>query len=166
MTLSKNPAPSERLPFKKAVDCTQAPVDFQLATQYLSHSETPLSCMASYLAKFEKYRDVFEFRTTKIGKARAFRATQVLRQQQNSVSATSQRLPASKKRKRGTEVMLESDEEMQQALRNDCHLNFIKMPPLTHFAANIKKFGNITMWSTEIGETSHKEIIKVGSRSL
>ncbi|KAL0630702.1 hypothetical protein Q9L58_010450 [Maublancomyces gigas] len=157
----KNPSPSERLPFKRALHYTEALVDFQLVTQYLSHTETTLSYMASYLAKFEKYRDVFlEFRITKIGKARALRATQVLRQHQNFVSATSQRLPPSKKRKREVEDKLERDEEMQHVLRNDSHFNFIKMHLLTHFAANIKKFGNIPMWSMEIGDTSHEEIIK------
>ncbi|KAL0631191.1 hypothetical protein Q9L58_009943 [Maublancomyces gigas] len=142
----KNPSPSGRLHFNRVMHCTQALVDFQLVTQYHSYTETTLSYMAFYLAKFEKYRNMYlEFQISRIRKARAFSATQVLRQHQNFVSVTSQRLPASKKRKREAEVKLKRDEEMDHALPNDCHFNIIIMHLLTHFAANIKKFGNITM---------------------
>ncbi|KAL0631137.1 hypothetical protein Q9L58_010001, partial [Maublancomyces gigas] len=131
----KNPAPSERLPFKKALHCTQALVDFQLAAQYLSHTETMFGYMASYLAKFENYRDLF---------------------------LEKEKL----KRKRESDDKREQDEQVQDALRNHGHFNFIKMHLLTYFTWNIRKFGNIPMWSTEIGEASHKDMFKTGYRTF
>lgn len=70
------------------------------------------------------------------------------------------------KRKRETEDKLEREEQMQDALREDSHFNVIKMHLSTHFVASIKKFRNIPRSSTDIGESSHKDMIKVHSRLL
>ncbi|KAL0632416.1 hypothetical protein Q9L58_008702 [Maublancomyces gigas] len=111
-----NTAPAERLPFTKALHCTHGLVDFQLARLYRSLTETTFGNIASYHAKFEKYRNGFlEFRVTQIGKATARRVKQVLRQHQSSVSAASQSLPTSEKREREAYDKLEKDEHMQDA---------------------------------------------------
>ena len=37
------------------------------------------------------------------------------------------------------------------------HFNFIKMYYLTHFPSHIRRFGSISMYSTEIGELAHMD---------
>jgi len=44
----------------------------------------------------------------------------------------------------------------------ESHFNFIKMHLLSHFCDHIRQFGNIPMYSTEIGELAHKTQIKDG----
>ncbi|KAG0641166.1 hypothetical protein HOY80DRAFT_863214, partial [Tuber brumale] len=46
----------------------------------------------------------------------------------------------------------------------DGDFNFVKIHLLSHFADHIRRFGNIQMYSTESGETSHKIKIKEGYR--
>ena len=46
----------------------------------------------------------------------------------------------------------------------DVDFNFVKIYLLSHFADHIQRFGNIQMYSTESGETSHKAMIKEGYR--
>jgi len=45
-------------------------------------------------------------------------------------------------------------------LRSESHFNFIKLNLLSHFGDHIRQFGNIPMYSTEIGELAHKMPIK------
>lgn len=156
-TVLKNPAPSERLPFKKALRCTQSLVDFQLVAQYLSHTETVLAYMASYPDLF------LEFRTSKVGNAKACEVNQVLRQYLGKDAAALEGLPPLKKRNQAVENKLARDEEIQHPIRNKSHFNFINMHLLTQFVECIRRIGNIPMWSTEIGESSHKGIIKLRS---
>jgi len=49
-------------------------------------------------------------------------------------------------------------------IRRENHFNFIKMHYLTHFASPVRRFGSISMYSTEIGELAHKDQIKDGYR--
>jgi len=44
----------------------------------------------------------------------------------------------------------------------ESHFNFIKMHLLSHFCDHIPQFGNILMYSTEIGELAHKTQINDG----
>ena len=46
----------------------------------------------------------------------------------------------------------------------ESHFNFVKMHLLSHFCDHILQFGNIPMYSTEIGELAHKTQIKEGCR--
>jgi len=49
-------------------------------------------------------------------------------------------------------------------VRRENHFNFIKMHYLTHFASHVRRFGSISMYSTEIRELAHKDQIKDGYR--
>ena len=44
----------------------------------------------------------------------------------------------------------------------DVDFNFIKINLLSHFGDLIQRFGNIQIYSTQLGETSGKTIIKAG----
>jgi len=49
-------------------------------------------------------------------------------------------------------------------VRDESHFNFMTMHLLSHFCDHIPQFGNIPMYSTEIGELAHKTQIKDGWR--
>jgi len=49
-------------------------------------------------------------------------------------------------------------------IHGELHFNFIKIHPRSHFSDHIRQFGNIPMYSTELGELAHKEQIKEGWR--
>ena len=42
----------------------------------------------------------------------------------------------------------------------DLDFNFVKIYLLSHFRDHVQRFGNIQMYSTESGETSHKTMLK------
>jgi len=47
-------------------------------------------------------------------------------------------------------------------IHGESHFTFIKIPLLSHFCDDIRQFGNILMYFTEIGELAHKTQIKEG----
>jgi len=51
-------------------------------------------------------------------------------------------------------------------VRSESHFNFIKMHLLSHFCDHIRQFGNIPMYSMELGELTPKTQIKDGWRQL
>jgi len=56
----------------------------------------------------------------------------------------------------------EENELRMDMIHGESHFNFIKMHLLSHFCDIIRQFGNIPMYSTEIGELAHKTQIKEG----
>ena len=48
----------------------------------------------------------------------------------------------------------------------ESHFNFIKMHLISHFRDHICQFGNISMFSTEYGQLTHREQIKDGYQRL
>jgi len=58
----------------------------------------------------------------------------------------------------------EEDELPMDMIHGESHFNFIKMHLLSHFCDHVRQFGNIPMYSPEIGELAHKTQIKEGWR--
>jgi len=58
----------------------------------------------------------------------------------------------------------EENELRMHMINAESHFNFVKMHLLSHFCDHIRQFGNIPMYSTEIGELAHKTQIKEGWR--
>jgi len=63
----------------------------------------------------------------------------------------------------------DDDRDQHHELRIDMinaesHFNFVKMHLLSHFSDHIRQFGNIPMYSTEIGDLADKTEIKEGWR--
>jgi len=54
------------------------------------------------------------------------------------------------------------DEIVADIYDEDVDFNFIKIDLLSHFRDHVWRFGNIQMYSTQSGETSHKMMIKEG----
>jgi len=73
--------------------------------------------------------------------------------------------PSQRRRIRDDDRNEENELRMDMIQVNaESHFNFVKMHLLNHFCDHIRQFGNIPMYSTEIGELTHKTQIKEGWR--
>jgi len=162
----RNPDSSEYQDFKSALKCVSALVDFTLIAQYCSHTPDTLSYMESYLQTFHRTKDTFlEFRTSKATCTQANRQDRELRE-----LIADQRGKEVRHRTLTNRLRLADQERVERSdrradlIRRENLFNFIKMHYLTHFASHVRRFGSISMYSTEIGELAQKDQIKDGYR--
>jgi len=67
---------------------------------------------------------------------------------------------AAKRHRQVDQERLERGNQRADLIRRENHFNYIKMHYPSHFASHVRRFGSISMYSTEIGELAHKEYIK------
>jgi len=162
----RNPDSSQYHDFKSALKCVSALVHFSLMAQYRSHTPDTLSYMESYLQTFPRTKDIFlEFHTSKAIRTRGDPQDRELRELMPDQRAKEvhHRTVANRRRQADQERVERSDRRADW-IRRENHFNFIKMHYMTHFASHVRRFGSISMYSTEIGELAHKDQIKDGYR--
>jgi len=162
----RDPDSSQYHDFKSALKCVSALVDFSLMAQYRSHTPDTVSYMESYLQTFHRTKDIFlEFRTSKATRTQGDRQDWVLRELMADQHAKEvhHRTIANRCRQADQERVERSDRRAD-LIRHENYFNFIKMYYLTHFASHVRRFGSISMYSTEIGELAHRDQIKDGYR--
>ena len=71
-------------------------------------------------------------------------------------------MPEVKRRQLLDESGVEQTDKCGEILQNKSHFNFIKLHLLVHYCSHIQKFGNIPMYSTDVGELAQKVRIKEG----
>jgi len=70
------------IPFKHALDCVRALVDFTMMAQYQSHTPQTIAYMEEYLDRFHRMQDIFlEFRVSKRTRAKVDKQRKELRHQ-------------------------------------------------------------------------------------
>jgi len=67
-------------------------------------------------------------------------------------------------RRQADQVRVERSDRVADLIRREKHFHFIKMHYVTDFASNIRRFGSISMYSTQISELAYKDQIKDGYR--
>jgi len=118
--------------------------------------------MEDYLNQFHKLKDIFlEFRVTKRTQDNVDKQRKEIRRQRALVI---ERVAPSLRGQKRDDNCQEENTLCLDLVRGESHFNFIKMHLLSHFCDNIPQFGNIPMYSTEIGELAHKTQIKAGWR--
>jgi len=148
--------------FKSALKCVSAQVDFTLIAQYRSHMPDILSYMESYLQPFHRTKVIFlEFRPSKATRAQANRQDRELRelmpdQRPKEVCY----ITVANRRRLADQERVERSDQRAALIRHENHFNVIKMHYLTHFASHVRRFGSISIYSTEIGELAHNDQIK------
>jgi len=161
----RSPTPAQQSPFVDAIRCVRALVDFSLMAQYRSHTEDTLGYMEQYLHDFHRYKEVFqEFRTSKKTRQEADVHDEQLRLNLERKLKEAGKIPAAKRRRLLDENRLERTGKREEIHRNQSHFNFIKLHLLVHYCSHVRKFGNIPMYSTDVGELAHKVQIKEGYR--
>lgn len=161
----RRPTPAQQGPFRDAIRCVRALVDFSLMAQYQSHTTDTLGYMQQYLKDFHRYKDVFqEFRSSKKTREEANANDELLRLDLERELQAAGRVPAAKRRRLLDANRTQRTDERVEIFRNKSHFNFIKMHLLVHYCSHVEKFGNIPMYSTDVGELAHKVQIKEGYR--
>jgi len=161
-----NPDSSQYHDFQIALKCVSALVDFSLMAQYRSHAPDTLSYLERYLLTFHQKKDNFlEFRTSKATRAEANHQDREFRELiANECAHEIRRTSAAKLRRQADQQRLQRVNERADLIRRENHFNFIKMHYLSHLSSHVRRFGSISMYSTEIGEPAHKDQIKEGYR--
>jgi len=158
----RQPGGAQAIAFKRALGCVRALIDFNMMAQYRSHTPDTIAYMEDYLDQFHRMKDIFlEFRVTKRTQAKVDKQRkEILRQR----SLMREGATPSQRRRIRDDDRDEENELRMDMINAESHFNFIKMHLLSHFCDHIRQFGNIPMYSTEIGELAHKTQIKEGLR--
>ena len=118
--------------------------------------------MEDYLDQFHRMKDIFfAFRVTKRTQAKVDKQQKEIRRQRALIR---ERVAPSQRRRMRDHDRDEEDELRMDMIHGESHFNFIKIHLLSHFCDHIRQFGNIPMYSMEIGELAHKTQIKEGRR--
>ena len=161
----RRPTAVQQGPFQNALLCVWALVDFSLMAQYRSHTLDTLGYMERYLKDFHRYKHVFqEFRASKKNRVEAAANDQHLGFELERELRDAGRVSAERRRRLLDAHRAQQSEEQEGFLRSHSHFNFIKMHLLVHYSSHVREFGNIPMYSTDMGEQAHKVQIKEGYR--
>src|SRR5437879_6190177 len=83
----RQPDSRQLLPFKHALCCVRALVDFNMMAQYRSHTPETLDYLEQYLNQFHKMKDIFlEYRVSKRTRAKGDEQRRELRHQRAHVN--------------------------------------------------------------------------------
>lgn len=166
-TALRAPSDAQRMPFRIAIQCVTALVDFHLMAQYKTHTEQTLQYMQDYLNAFHKNKHVFrEFRAGKraIKEARG-EVGKIAIRHANAAQARAQKGTSATKRRK---IARDDREELVSAKVEEAtkraHFNFIKMHLLQHFQSHVRRYGSIPIFSTDVSELAHKAQIKESYR--
>jgi len=152
------PQSSQVIPFKHALGCVRALVDFRMMAQYRSHTSDTIAYMEHYLYHFHRMKGIFlECRVTKHTLGKVDEQRRQIRHQRTQMSRP---VPPSKRHPIRDDHREEEHERHMDLIHRESHFNFIKRHLLSHFSNPIRQFGNIPMYSTDFGELAHKEQIK------
>jgi len=158
----RQPGSTQLIPFKLALGCVRALVDFNIMAQYRRHTAEKITYMEDFLDMFHKMKDIFlEFRVTKRKRAKIDEQRRELRHDRPK---TREGIAPSQGRLIRDAAREEETERPMDLIFCELHFNFIKMHLLSNFCHHISLFGNILMYSTEFGELAYKTQIKAGWR--
>jgi len=158
----RQPQSSQVIPFKQALGCVRALVDFSMMAQYRSHTSDTIAYMELYLDQFQRMKGIFlEFRVTEHTLAKVDEQRREIRLQGTQMS---QPVAPSKRHRMRDDDREEEHERHMNSIHRELHFNFIKIHLLSHFSDHIRQFGNLPMYSTEFVELAPKEQIKDGWR--
>jgi hypothetical protein len=159
------PTPAERGIFNRAILCSRALLEFFFYSSYTSHDQATLDLMENTLRRFHATKDVFlRYRA---GKGVAAGATEQHTDliQQHDANLARQRLDGLS----STALQAERhswndfiDVEVVETVEDGAHWNFPKIHLMMHFCEQVRRFGTLEQWSTDISERSHRRQIKDG----
>lgn len=152
--------------FDKVISCVRYLVDFCLMTHYKSHTKETIDLMNHYLAKFHETKEVFlKYRASAKARRKAREGAKSIREkgEEERQSDLTQHGFVTQANK-PSEVSVKARELQDSIEKEESHFNFQKIHHLAHFGMMILLVGFLQQWSTETGETLHRDL-KDGYRS-
>jgi len=158
----RQPQSSQVIPFKHALRCVRALLNFSMMAQYRSHTSDTIAYMEHRLDQFHRMKGIFlEFQVTKCTLGMVDQQWREIRHERTQMS---QHMAPSKRRRICDDDRGEEHQRRMDLIHRELHFHSIKIHLLSHFSDHIRQFGNIPMYSTEFGELAHKEHTKGGRR--
>lgn len=143
--------------FKRAIEAVRYLTDFGLLARYRSHTDSTVGYMTTYLRRFHRCKDVFlRYRAGKKARNRADAISKELTEEFASRKASEIPLTGVKRARVLQDEQEERAYRIAEALEDDSDFNFPKMHMLLHYVDQIKQYGSLPQYSTEICETLHK----------
>jgi hypothetical protein len=161
----RDPSPSQRSVFDRAVECSRSLIEFYFYCQYDSHDDETLDLMDNALRRFHDSKDVFQqFRAGKRLAAEAKeRRTELCAERDAELNSEENKKKTAAFRQRIHDAWKGIiDAEMAEYIEDGSDFNFPKIHLMQHFREQIQRYGSLKQWSTEIGESSHRKQIKDG----
>jgi len=164
-TISKDPKTQHT--FEKAIACVAALVEFHVMAQYKSHNEHTIGYLEEYLQRFHKEKDVFlEFRISKADKKKSKADRKLAKAKALAEAAAAEAAKAAALDDDDIESSAEEYEPPADRLGPHAdedgakrsmqpHFNFPKIHLLLHYMEQIREFGELVQYSTEVAESMH-----------
>ena len=135
-------------------------------SQYTSHYDKTIEYLEQYLKAFHNHKDVFkEYRRDKSTAMKVMEVTARIRGKNSGVlnqHGLAGDTAAAKGGRIADAQRRDLDGIVTDIYDQEVDFNFVKIHLLSHFGDNIRRCGNIKMYSTESGQTNHKTNTKEG----
>jgi hypothetical protein len=150
--------------FNRAIECTQALLEFYMYARYKSHDDAPLSYMEDALHRFQPFKDVFLLgRPGKKAKANANALrTELVKKRKVDEETNAETWTPSKKRREMNAWRDYITHEIDASKELDADFNFPKIYLLSHCVEQIRHYGALQQYSAERHEQAHKPNLKDG----
>jgi len=155
---------AQRPIFNRAIECTQAMLEFYMYARYKSHDDGKLSYMEDALCRFHTFKDVFLLgRAGKKAKAKAndLRMELVNKRKVDEETNAETWTPSKKRREMNAwRDYISHKRDVSKELHAD--FNFLKIHLMSHWVEQIRRYGALQQYSAEKHEQAHKTNLKDG----
>ncbi|KAF8541850.1 hypothetical protein BDD12DRAFT_877662 [Trichophaea hybrida] len=169
-----NPRPSQRKPFRDAIQCTRHLVSCGLSAQYRSHDEITIGNLQTYLRDFHHNEHVFlRFRKTKSTTALAQKQKAEIkdamdaefRREDQELLDCGEYLTAQRRGERKSAQQKAMKEAYNKVIADGGDFDFVKIHLLGHFEEAIRAIGNLPSHSLDCSEKCPKVMLKDAMRN-
>jgi hypothetical protein len=156
--------PAQRPIFNRAIECTQALLEFYMNARYTSHDDATLSYMEDPLHRFDTFKDVFLLgRAGKKPKAKANALrTELVKKRKVDEKRNAETWTPSKKRREMKAWRDVISHKLDISKELDTDFNFPKINLMSHWAEQVCRYGALQQFFADSQEHSHKTNLKDG----
>jgi len=157
-------SPAQHPIFNRAIECTQALVEFYMYARYKSHDDATLSYMDDAWHRFHTLKDVFLLgRAGKKAKAKANALrTELVKKRRVDEETNAETRTPSKKRGKINARWDYISHKIDVSKELDADFNFPKIHLRSHWVKQIRRYGALQQYSAERHEQAHQTNINNG----
>jgi len=154
--------PAQRPIFNHAIGCPQGLIKFHMYARYKSHDVATLSCMEDTLHRLHTFKDVFLLgRAGKETKARATALRmELVKKRTVDEESNAETWTPSKKQHEMNAWRDYISHEIDISKLLDANFNFPKIHLMSHWAAQVRRYGTLQQYSAKRHEQTHKTNLK------
>jgi len=148
---------AQRPIFNRTIECTRALLEFYMYARYKSHDDATLSYMEDALHRFHTLKEVFLLgRAGKKAKAKANALrTELMKKRKVDEETNAETWTPSKKRRKMNAWRDYMSHEIDISKELDADFNFPKIQLMSHWAAQVRRYGALQQYSAKRHEQAH-----------